>query len=127
MTEDITLKLTKGQARALYRLIYNHGHWQSESLFPVENSLIDQLGIDAQTQEDSRTEKDQGVGKLFTLYRKGGPQVLAEVLGLGTPEAINMSSLVWQDLEAILYYVSVGRRTSRRNDQTERRNDVRQD
>ena len=117
MSEDVTLKLTKAQALALYRLIYDHGHWQSEALFPVENSLIDQLGIDAQTQEDARTEKDQGVGKLFTLYRQGGPQALAEALGLGAPEAINMSSLVWQDLEAIWYYASVGRRTSRRNDQ----------
>jgi hypothetical protein len=107
VSEDITLKLTKEQASGLYRLIYDHGHWESHLFFPVEITLIETLGIDDQALEENREDKDKGVGKLFALYREGGPQALAEALELGTPEAINMEASAWQDLEAVWYHVSV--------------------
>lgn len=109
MAEDITLNLTQEQASALYRLIYDHGHWESSLFFPIENALIEALEIDEQALEENREDKDKGVGKLFTLFREGGPQALAEALELGTPEAINMEASAWQDLEVIWYQVSVSR------------------
>lgn len=112
VSEEITLKVTQEQAEGLYRLIYDHGHWESKLFFPVENTLIDALEIDDEILEQDREGKDKGVGKLFALYHQGGPQALAEALGLGTPEAINMEASAWQDLEAVWYHVSVSRSQS---------------
>ena len=112
VSEEITVRLTREQAEGLYRLIYDHGHWESKLFFPVENTLIDALEIDDEVLEQDREGKDKGVGKLFTLYREGGPQALAEALGLGTPEAINMEASAWQDLEAVWFHVSVNRSQS---------------
>lgn len=115
VSKEITLQLTEEQASALYRLIYDHGHWESKLLFPVENRLIDILEIDDQVLEEGRADKDKGVSKLFGLFRQQGSQALADALDLGTPEAIKMEALAWQDLEAVWYHVSV--RKFNNNDQ----------
>jgi hypothetical protein len=117
VSKEVSLKLTTEQAGALRRLLYDHGHWESELLFPIQNTLMDALDIDDQTLEANREEKDKGVAKLFRLYSKGGPQALAEALELGVPAAIKMDALAWQDLEAIWYHLSLGSQTSGRSDQ----------
>ncbi len=117
MSKDVTLKLTTDQARGLYRLIYDYGHWESKLFFSVQNNLIDALEVDEGAIEEDREEKDKGVSKLFTLYRQGGPQALAEALKLGPPEAIQVEALAWQDLEAIWYHVSATKQPSKQGDQ----------